>query len=70
MPAPKGTGLTIEKKCQKLLALAGIKDVYSKTFGQTTKLNLVKACVDALKNLSNMKLAKGINVVEGSVSEK
>ncbi|MBS3111699.1 30S ribosomal protein S5 [Candidatus Woesearchaeota archaeon] len=70
MPAPRGTGLTCQKQCKKILEMAGIKDVYSKTFGQTTKLNLVKACVDALKNLSNMKLAKGINVVEGSVSEK
>jgi|SRR3989344_915864 len=55
-PAPKGTGLSVEKKCQKLLQLAGIKDAYSKTFGQTsTRLNLMKACYNALKNLSNVK---------------
>jgi small subunit ribosomal protein S5 len=50
MPAPKGTGLVVEEECKKILALAGIKDIYSKTFGQTkTKLNLAKACFEALK---------------------
>ena len=64
MPAPKGTGLTIEKKCQKLLALAGIKDVYSRTTGQTvTRLNLMMACYYALKNLSKVKY-KQVHVKE------
>jgi small subunit ribosomal protein S5 len=50
MPAPKGTGLVVDEECKKILALAGIKDIYSKTFGQTkTKLNLAKACFEALK---------------------
>ena len=53
IPAPKGTGLCIEKECSKLMALCGIKDIRSKTFGHTTtKLNLVKACFEALKQLS------------------
>jgi small subunit ribosomal protein S5 len=57
MPAPKGTGLTAEKECRKLLMLAGIKDVYSKTKGQSgTKINLIKACFAALKQLSKMKV--------------
>ena len=52
VPAPKGTGLVIDDDCKKLMKLAGIKDVYSKTFGQTrTKINLIMACVDALKKL-------------------
>ena len=56
IPAPKGTGLCIEKECAKILSAAGIKDIWSKTKGQTkTKVNLVKACFDALKNLSTMK---------------
>lgn len=53
IPAPKGTSLVIEKECSKILAMAGIKDIYSKTTGHTaTKLNLVKACFNALKQLS------------------
>ncbi len=52
IPAPKGTGLVIEQECKKILEFAGIKDVYSKTFGQTrTKINLAKACFEALKRL-------------------
>jgi small subunit ribosomal protein S5 len=52
MPAPKGTGLIIEKECAKILTLAGIKDVWSKTEGQTkNKINLVSACEAALRQL-------------------
>jgi small subunit ribosomal protein S5 len=57
MPAPKGTNLTAHKEIQKILRFAGIKDVYSKTFGQTkTQLNLVKACMDALQQLNAIKV--------------
>lgn len=56
MPAPKGAGLIIEKKCQRILELAGIKDVYSRSSGQTkTRLNLFLACFDALAHLSKMR---------------
>lgn len=56
IPAPKGTGLAIEKEAGKLLALAGIKDIYSRTFGQTrTKLNHIKAVFEALKSLAQQK---------------
>lgn len=49
-PAPQGTGLVIGDECKKILKLAGIKDVYSKTFGQTrTTINLAVACINALK---------------------
>ncbi|MEK6826663.1 MAG: 30S ribosomal protein S5 [Nanoarchaeota archaeon] len=57
IPAPKGTSLVIERECAKILDMAGIKDIYSKTFGHTkTKLNLVKACFNALKKLSETKI--------------
>jgi small subunit ribosomal protein S5 len=56
MPAPKGKGLCIEKECAKILGLAGIKDVWSKTQGQTkNKINLIKACEKALRALSSTK---------------
>ena len=55
-PAPQGTGLVIGDECKKILRLAGIKDVYSKTFGQTrTTINLAIACLEALKN-TNIKI--------------
>ena len=50
VPAPQGTGLVIGDECKKILKLAGIRDVYSKTFGQTrSTMNLAMACIDALK---------------------
>jgi len=56
LPAPKGTNLCIHKELRKILALAGIKDVYSKTYGKTnTQVNLVKACMNALKQLAKVK---------------
>ena len=50
IPAPQGTGLVVAREMKKVLKLAGIKDVYSKTFGkQRTTFNLIKACMDALE---------------------
>ena len=71
IPAPRGTGLCIEEECQKVLKLAGIKDIWSKNLGQTkTKINLVNACFDALKRLVEMKVPKKYeNFIEGA-SEK
>src|SRR3989344_413505 len=57
IPAPKGTGLIIESQCAKILKAAGIKDIWSLTRGQTnTKMNLIAACVSALRKLSEMKI--------------
>tara|TARA_Y100000310_G_scaffold242508_1_gene246668 strand:+ start:703 stop:1587 length:885 start_codon:yes stop_codon:yes gene_type:complete len=52
MPAPQGTGLVIGDEGKKILKLVGIKDIYSKSFGQTgTTLNYAKAIMDALRKL-------------------
>jgi small subunit ribosomal protein S5 len=57
IPAPRGTGLVIGNECKKILRLAGIKDVYSKTFGQTrTTFNTARACLDALIKLNEFKI--------------
>lgn len=49
-PAAKGTGLVAEKEVRKVLKLAGLKDVYTKTYGQSrTKINHAGAVFDALK---------------------
>ena len=55
IPAPKGTGLCIEKECGKILKMAGVKDVWSKTYGNT-KMNLLYACFDAVKKLVSTKI--------------
>lgn len=71
IPAPKGTGLIIEKECKKLLKIAGIKDIYSKAKNTKTKQNLIKACFDALKQLSKMKVdenyTKKHEIIEGKI---
>ncbi|MFH1823410.1 MAG: 30S ribosomal protein S5 [archaeon] len=55
MPAPKGTGLVLEGECRKMLRLAGVKDVYSKSEGKTkTKFNMLKACFKALIKLNEV----------------
>lgn len=52
IPAPQGTGLVIGEECKRILRLAGIKDIYSKSFGQTrTTINFAKACIDALQKI-------------------
>ena len=72
IPAPKGTGLKVEKECQKILKLAGITDVWSRTEGQTrSKLNVLLACFKALQNLIQMKIGERdsnrLSIVEGSL---
>ena len=52
MSAPRGTGLVCDDEIKKVFRLAGIKDIYVKSFGQTRrKYNHVKAVVDALKKI-------------------
>ena len=74
IPAPKGTNLTVQKELKKILSLAGFKDIYSKTKGQTgTELNLVKACMKALHKLNSMKITeefiKKSGLKEGKLNE-
>jgi small subunit ribosomal protein S5 len=75
MPAPKGTGLCVEKECAKILTLAGIKDVWSKTQGQTkNKINLVMACEEALKQLIKTRIrpqdVESLSLQEGRLKVK
>ncbi|MBS3091997.1 30S ribosomal protein S5 [Candidatus Pacearchaeota archaeon] len=59
MPAPQGTGLVIGKEGRKILKLAGIKDIYSKSWGQTrTTINYATAIMSALKKLNEFKINK------------
>lgn len=52
MPAPKGLGLAADDESKKILKMAGIRDVWMKTYGNTgMRINLVNAVFDALKKL-------------------
>ena len=56
IPAPQGTGLVVGNEMKKILKLAGIKDVYSKTSGKKrTTFNFIKACFNALKKTNTTK---------------
>jgi len=52
MPAPKGLGLAADDESKKILKMAGIRDIWMKTYGNTAmRINLVNAVFDALKKL-------------------
>ncbi len=62
MPAPKGTGLVVGEETKDVLELVGIKDVWSRTKGNTaTKLNFVRATINALSNISGMHVSDNIS---------
>jgi small subunit ribosomal protein S5 len=70
IPAPIGTGLKADHEIAKILMMAGIQDVWTKTFGQTrSKINLIKATENALRKLMTTKL-QPIHYERLSVSEK
>ncbi|MBS3057507.1 MAG: 30S ribosomal protein S5 [Candidatus Diapherotrites archaeon] len=62
MPAPKGTGLVVGEETKEVLKLAGITDVWSRTKGSTaTKLNFVKATINALANISKVHVSDNMS---------
>ncbi len=55
-PAPKGLGLCASDSVKKVMMLAGIKDLWVKSFGKTkTRTNYIKAVFNALKRLNTIK---------------
>ena len=61
MPAPQGTGLTVGNNIRDVLILAGIRNVWGKSKGHTsTKLNFVRAAINALQKTAEMKSTKDI----------
>jgi len=57
MPAPKGIGLVASDVIKKILRIAGIKDAWVSTAGNTrTKVNTSNATFDALRQISLVKI--------------
>ncbi|APJ38420.1 30S ribosomal protein S5 [Mycoplasmopsis pullorum] len=50
-PAPKGKGLIASGTVRAVVELAGYTDIVTKTYGSRSKVNIVKATVEALKVL-------------------
>ena len=51
LPASEGTGVIAGKKISPLFELAGIHDLLTKAYGSTSPKNLLKAGINALKQL-------------------
>ena len=72
LPAPKGVGLVAGDVAKAVLGLAGIKDVWTKTFGETrTTYNFAMATYEALKSLNFTRIMDAqkekLGIVEGRV---
>jgi len=57
IPAPRGLGIAAGETAQKVMEMAGIQDVWTRTSGNTrTTLNFAKATYNALQNIVAMRV--------------
>ena len=69
VPARPGTGVTAGKSVRPCVELAGITDILTKAYGSTSPKNLVKATIDALRQLQSredVEKARGVQMEKGA----
>ena len=56
-PAPKGVGLCVNNEAKKMMRLAGIKDLWTKRYGESrSRSNYAMAVFDAFKRMNRLRL--------------
>ena len=67
LPAEEGAGVIAGGGARAVLELAGVKDVRTKTFGTSNRINTVKATIEGLKALRN---AETVALMRGKTVEE
>ena len=65
--APKGTGIIAGGPIRAICEVVGIKDVVAKSLGSSNPINVLRACIKALKNQNspkNIASLRGIKINE------
>ena len=71
LPAPRGVGLAVSDEVKKLMRLAGISDIWSKTEGDTQmRTNLIRATFEAFKKLNSYKVKTDFEKKSGMTTGK
>ena len=65
-PAPAGTGIVAGGPVRNVVELAGIGDIVSKSQGSNTKINIVRATFEALKQLRTVEEVAALRGKEAS----
>ncbi len=69
-PAKKGRGIVAGGAMRSVLELAGIKDVVAKSMGTSNKINVVRATISALEELSLPMVKQGVQSKEARSATK